>query len=84
MLDPEYSILLNKVYDRLADDPDDQLKGIEMHHSTIYYIKSHLNDKAKDPDCAFYGREFTTKEVYEILLDEDMLEDEMKLPKDRN
>lgn len=81
--DTEFSSLLATIYERLIDDPNDTLKGIEMHHSTIYYIKNHINDLARDPDCEWYGRYVSTKEIYQMLLEEDLLSEEHKLYKDR-
>jgi len=82
--DSEYSALLSEVFSRLADDPDDQLVGIEMHHSDILYVKNHINELGKNPDSEWHGRHYTTREIYDMLMEEDMLEEHHKLPKDRD
>lgn len=52
---------LEKVYARLRKNPDDNLNGLKLYHSDIYYVRAHLEEK-------FHPRKFTLKETY-ILLD---------------
>ena len=57
--------VLTKLYSRLAKNPEDSLKGLEMYHSSVGYAQAAI--KAK------FGIEYTYRKVVDLLVEEGLL-----------
>lgn len=56
---------LQKVYERLAKNPNDLLYNIDLYHSDIHYCRAHINAK--------FGTDYTLKEMYNLLKEEKLI-----------
>jgi hypothetical protein len=59
-----YYVLI-KLYDRLEKNPNDELKGLTMYHSSVGYAQAAI--KAK------FNKEYTYDEVVSLMVEEELL-----------
>ena len=57
--------VLSQLYERLEKNPQDQLKGLAMYHSSVGYCQAAI--KAK------FGIEYTYNQVVDLLVEEKLL-----------
>ena len=66
MVDTHFNYyVLIKLYDRLEKNPNDELKGLVMYHSSVGYAQAAI--KAK------FGVEYTYDEIVNLLVEEKLL-----------
>ena len=59
-----YEVLL-EVYRRLQKNPNDNLKGLQMFHSSVGYVKAAIESK--------FNKKYSYKEVANMMVEEKLL-----------
>jgi len=62
-----YEVLL-KVYKRLQKNPNDDLKGLQMFHSSVGYVQAAIRSK--------FNKHYSYKEVANMMVEEELVMDD--------